>query len=63
MVCVRCVIQVVAMEAAAPTKEPSAAAIAVTIVEFTVHSLLPYLHRSKAPIVPETLASAIRAVS
>ena len=38
MVSARRVIQVVAMEAVAPTKEPSAAANAVTIVEFIVHS-------------------------
>ena len=38
MVWVRCVIQVVAMEAVAPTKEPDAAAIAVTIVESMVAS-------------------------
>src|SRR5208282_5827724 len=40
MICVRCVIQVVAMEAVAPTKEPSAAAIAVTTVEFIVAPVL-----------------------
>ena len=50
MVCVRCVIQVVAMEAAAPTKEPSAAAIAATTVEVMVHSL------------SETSASVLRPV-
>jgi hypothetical protein len=33
-VCVRCVIQVVAMLAAAPTSDPQTAATAVMIVEF-----------------------------
>ena len=40
MVCVRCVIQVVAIEAVAPTKEPNAAAVAVTIVEFIIVPVL-----------------------
>ena len=36
--CARWVIQVVAMEADAPTKEPTAAAIAVTTVASIVHT-------------------------
>ena len=34
ILCVRCVIQVVTMEAAAPTSDPQAAAIAMMTVEF-----------------------------
>ncbi len=62
MVCVRCVIQVVAMEAVAPTKEPNAAAIAVTTVDSIVRSFVPSRHGSKARGVPETSASASRLV-
>jgi hypothetical protein len=54
MVCVRCVIQVVAIEAAAPTKEPSAAANAVTTVEFIVAPAFIHGHYRKGGKLPKS---------